>query len=350
MSSSFFGNLDTSALGLEGVGDFIDDPSSYLGSSRFRLIKGQKTTFYSSLGEQRLKCSFKLNHARLSRLTHMKHTTRANKDVMLATGIFSGVSGEFTVTDPGTDEEMPLSKFMHQVATGGRPDVMEYLEFVSHAQEAGFDWEGGSMLLLWQHFAADEEAFDNLVQIMIDQGASNSTDSIRSDRRDRVVSAFSFPTGQGIPVQGMVLRRADRSESRTNQGFLDLFDAQFTNFAKMTRLGQEAKVLDAKAQAEDLTDEQKELLSKEAKNRRSAAKAWCNNWAGSQENFDYDQTTQTATPTGRWGPVSAPCNEMSIEVDGEIKTISMIALSDNTEDTAKAPEATGAVIDAADED
>lgn len=348
MSGSFFGSLDTSALGLGGIEDFIDDPGSYLGSSRFRLIKGQANTFYSSLGEERVKCSFELKSARLSRLTHMRHTTRANKEVMLATGIFSGVSGAFTVTDPDTEEEIPFSKFMHKVATGGNEEIMSYLEFVSHAQEAGFDWEGSSMLLLWQHFAADEDSFDELVQIMISEGASNSTDSIRSDRRERVVNAFSFPTGQGIPIHSMVLRRADRAESRTNQGFLDLFDAQFTNFAKMTRLGREAKAIEAKAGSEELSDEQKEAILSEAKKRRSAAKAWCNNWAGSQENFDYDQTTQTATPTGRWGPVSAPCNEMSIDLHGEIKTISLIGSSDA--DTTTPAAAAGGTVDASDED
>lgn len=344
--SDLFASILSEDASLAG-GAFLENPEDFVSNVRYNLVRNEYTLFYSEIGSTKIKCRYTFGGGRLQRITTMDHVTAAGKPITILNGLMAGVRGNLEVEVDG--EWISMAAFMYHLATAGVSNpTLSLEEFEMNTYAAGFDWagNGNSMVLTWQQFNATESVIDELIALMTANGARSKLDAIPDSNRGRITSVFDFGRGEGLAVDRMVLQRADRSASRTNQGFLDLFYAQVENFQKMNTLATEARALQSELESkDDITEAVRKEYEIQIRAKRTASKAWINNWAGSQEQLPWNQSTNSPIHTGKWSPVNAPCPEITVTAGGQPHAFQFLTPREDVETDGGSNAAADAVVD-----
>lgn len=277
----------------------------------------EKIPFTGKVGDTVFDYFWEVHSARLTRLTHIINS-RIGSDGQpetynLVTGVFSRVEATLTVVYDG--EEISLEQWLCNVTNAAISDETKKIPvevFTKQLSNMGFKWGTESMSLLWQHFGASQVKMDAAFAEFLKSGAVDVTNSVAPERRNRIQQILQHE--KGLPISSFEMSQADRSRSRTGQGFVDLLEATYDNFVRVVSLRATASKLDAllKENEDSMDSEAKEMAQAEIKNKIRQSTRWTTNWGGAQQRKTL-QEDGSIEDQDIWDQVSVPCGRITVK-------------------------------------
>jgi hypothetical protein len=296
-------NLDTNLF--DQIADNIDNLQS---TARTQMLGvNKKVNFKGSINGVEIPSSVTLREASLSRISVLRQKSPyTGKEYYLVTGVMNPVKLDLSVTLDG--QEMSITDLLYKFVTEGGKTVDRDKFELQHLAGLGLNFTNG-MPLFFHQFGANEDGFKHAINAFKAAGAVDVTGRIENP--GRIVAAYQHKTG--VPVTAFELGTTDRSKSRTNQGFINLVDAAFDTYQRVTALRLQANIIETKmadlpqAKIKDAQEKKDKLMQ--------LSRQWVSNWAGSQQRI-------TVTPSGAkekqdiYDPVNAPCGRFTLSVNG----------------------------------
>lgn len=296
-------NLDTNLF--DQIADNIDSLQSTARTQMLGINK--KVNFKGSINGVEIPASVTLKEAALSRISVLRQKSPyTGKEYYLVTGVMNPVKMDLNVTIDG--QEMSIVDLLYKFVTEGGKQVDRDKFELQHMAGLGLNFSNG-MPLFFHQFGANEDGFKHAINAFKAAGAVDVTGRIENP--GRIVAAYQHKTG--VPVSAFELGTTDRSKSRTNQGFINLVDAAFDTYQRVTALRLQANIIESKmsdlpqAKIKDAQEKKDKLMQ--------LSRQWVSNWAGSQQRI-------TVTPSGAkekqdiYDPVNAPCGRFTLVVNG----------------------------------
>ena len=363
MSNSILDDL-VSSFDPEGILSVVaDNPESLRSTAKTAtLIQGRRVPFRASIGGNEYTAFATLRSAHLHRISVIDHISTRKKEgenmSKLVTGIFKPVKMDIEVVVG--NETITLQELMRYIANKSATTPVSEERFAATLEDLGFRFTTG-MNLFWQQFGSRQDGIDELIEQFQRAGAIDVHHKIEDPRR--IKQSFQMPrTNDGVDVLGpevvsMEIGRSDRSQSLTEQGFLDFVDATTENYKRIVRLRKQADIMRATnaklAAEENWSTERKQAAAKEVSELVRLSQQWASTWSGAQERILVDQKDpDIKTPQGTYDPTSAPCGRFKMIVNGETVNIDLWtnSLRANTSDsTSVAPASVSTEAPAADE-
>lgn len=250
------------------------------GRNTTTLRRGVRTPYDASFNGFKIPSYVTLKSGRLTEMRLINHYQVAdnNRHSWLVEGIMMDVKLDVEVIFDGVTYSLP--EFMRQMNIEASGKDISETEFNHYLRRIGFKFDEG-MPLFFQHFGANENSFNEVANLMIDNGGSNT--SAKFKKYERLEKAFSHP---GIPVTEIEISSADRSKSTRNQGFLNLVDAQIDQLNRIMSHRKAAAVFQQQAEEGSLngmTQTQIKALQEKAKIENDLAGMWRASWGGAQK-------------------------------------------------------------------
>jgi len=291
--------------------------------------------------------------AHLHRLTLFRQHSRLDgHSYLLITGVLR-VNLDVYVTIDG--KEYPLVNLLASLVNNTLPEEkkMSVKDFARNVEQGLGIRFGGTMPLLWQHFGANPETigFEGMKEVDGEQvpiftpegvmgrfAALGAQDVTTENNEDgRIIQQLAFPRSHpGIPVAQFELGQQNRAYSETQQGFLDLVNAQIENFVRIIKHRRIARQIGAevaekrRAQAEEnakggkkviITDEDAKKQLALAQVHVNMARRYSANWAGVQQRTKVKEGSPDDAPElyteNFFDPVNAPCGSMTLVLDDD---------------------------------
>lgn len=314
-------------------------------SSVARLVKGKRVQIPGSINKKPVTTFATLESAHWSRLTVQDHEVRRAGETGRMTqtfgGAFKNVKIKVEVDIDGqllSLEDLIIEMVMEAAAPGTSRDTV-----IEHINETGIlkgIREG--MPLFFQQMGADVNKIGNVVDVF---KAAGAVDTLHKMKNPRFNTCWELPVGnQNLEVVSFELGSADRSQSKTGQGFIDIVEAVTENLNRV--LGQKAAISILNKQNESgISQEQIKKNSAQIKNLQDMAKKYAYIWSGTSQRVQL-------TPTGEqvkldiYDPVNVPCGRWTvfngketIEMDvwSNPNEISSVTTAVPQVDTTKAP-------------
>lgn len=344
--STFDTVMDQFAEGLD-FSTFSDDPSSLMSAGRTTtLVKGRRVPFNATFGGQEFPGYVTLESARLQRISIMDHVSKKQGTTTnLISGIFKPVKLNVEIVFEG--DVLTLPNLLRKFVTRNIPIDKQISEeqFIATAEQLGIKFASG-MSMFWQQFGASQEGINHLVNTFKSAGAVDAMGSMTNP--GRIKQCYNMPKINDIEAEGpevlsFELGRADRTQSMTGQGYLDLVEAVSENFKRVYKLRKEAAMLKqsniAKATAENWTQERSQQAQKDATEVYRTSQQWATSWSGAQQRMTVDPKDPSVrsfvVPT-IYDPTSAPCGRFKLSVNGNEVAIDLWTNSAraNTSDNA----------------
>jgi hypothetical protein len=336
MSNSILENL-ISSYDPEGVLSVVaDNPDSLRATAKTAsLVQGRRVPFRASVKDTEITAYATLRSAHLHRITVIDHTSkRTGNTSPLVTGIFKPVKMDIELVIGG--EVLTIQEFLRLStnATAETPATEE--QFAATLEDLGFKFSTG-MNLFFQQFGARQDGIDHLLESFQRAGAVDVFGSIKDPRR--IKQAFQMPKGHdgldllGPEVISFDIGTSDRTQSQTEQGFLDFVDAITANHMRVVKLRKEASILKssnaALSSAENWTSERKKAAAKEVTQLIRSSQQWASTWSGAQQRIEIDEKDpEMKTILDMYDPAMAPCGTFKMIVADE--TVSVDLWSNNT--------------------
>ena len=289
----------------DSLAALANDPSiAETNSANTVLRVGKEAQFLGSINGIEVPCYAVLHEAKLSRVSLLKQMSpNLKREYYLATGIFKPVKMDIFVKIDGN--KMNIIDLLHTFVNETADRKISRDEFVQSASSIGMDFVGG-MSLFFQQFGANLDGWNDLVEEFTAAGAKNATSSLRRSS-SRIEQVYAHE--DGVEVTEFELGTADRTKSRTGQGFLNLADSVVSQFERIVTLRKEARILNAPpTEGEKQTAITKRQQTGKEKER--LARQWNSNWAGAQ--LRLDPVTKKASLPMTYDPVSAPCGRFTL--------------------------------------
>jgi len=296
-------NLDNNLF--DQIADNIDVLQSTARTQMLSIDK--KINFKGSINGIEIPASVVLREASLSRLSVLRQKSPySGKEYFLVTGVMNPVKLDVTVTLEG--QEMSIVDLLYKMVTENGKTVDRDKFEKTHLSGLGLNFTNG-MPMFFHQFGANEEGFKHAINAFKTAGATDVTGRIENP--GRIAAAYRHATG--VPVTAFELGTTDRTKSRTEQGFVNLVDAAFDTYQRVTALRLQANIIETKM-SELPQSKIKEATEKKDK-LNALSRQWVSNWAGSQQRT-------VVTPSGAkekqdiYDPVNAPCGRFTMVVNG----------------------------------
>lgn len=312
--------------GGEDFSTIITDPGSLSSAGRTTtLVKGRRVPFNASIAGQEFPGYVTLESARLHRVSVIDHESKKQGTVSkLVTGIFKPVKLDVEIVIDG--EVLTLPNLLRTMAMRNVPADKQVSEeqFIATLEQLGMRFASG-MNLFWQQFGASQDGINQLVDTFKSAGAVDAMGSMTNP--GRIKQCYQMPRVNEIDTDGpeifsFELGRSDRTQSMTNQGYLDLIDASTENFKRIYKLRKQAAItkqqIREKSIAESWSQERTQQANKDANELVRLSQQWATVWSGAQQRIAVDpKDPSIKTSLDIYDPTSAPCGRFKLNVNGK---------------------------------
>jgi hypothetical protein len=349
---AFIGNEDFSVL--------ATDPASLNTNGKTTtLSKGRRVPFTATFAGMNFPAYATLQSAYLHRVSVIDHVSlkQGGKVSKLVTGIFKPVKMDVEVVFDGQITTLP--NLLRAIANRGLTEDKQVSEenFIATLEQLGIRFASG-MNLFWQQFGSSAEGIAKLVESFKAAGAVDAMESMKTP--GRIKECYQMPQQNGSDVTGpeitsFELSRANRKESMTGQGFLDVVDAVSENFKRIYVLRKQAAVIrqeiNAKALSEGWSQDRISQRQQDANGFVRLSQQWATVWSGAQQRTVIDKKDPSIKSLqAMYDPTSAPCGRFKMIVAGSEVAIDLWTNSvrANTSDSVQvsSPTAEDAALDA----
>lgn len=353
-------NLFDAFIGNEDFSVLATDPASLNSNGKTTtLTKGRRVPFTATFAGMTFPAYATLESAYLHRVSVIDHVSlkQNGKVSKLVTGIFKPVKMNVEVVFDG--ELITLPNLLRAIVNRGLATEKQASEesFIATLEQLGIRFASG-MNLFWQQFGSNQEGISKLVEAFKAAGAVDAMHSMQN--AGRIKECYQMPQRNGADVAGpeivsFELSRADRTQSMTGQGFLDVVDAVTENFKRIVVLRKQAATIrqeiNAKAIVEGWSQERIAQRNQDATALVRLSQQWATVWSGAQQRVIVDKKDPSIkTPESIFDPTSAPCGRFKMIVAGQEVPVDLWTNSvrANTSDSVQvnAPGNEGAALDA----
>lgn len=353
-------NVLDAFIGSEDFSVLATDPGSLNSNGKTTtLTKGRRVPFQATFAGMSFPAYATLESAYLHRVSVIDHVSlkQNGKVSKLVTGIFKPVKMDVEVVFDG--QIVTLPNLLRAIVNRGIAVDKQVSEenFIATLEQLGIRFASG-MNLFWQQFGANQEGIDKLVAAFKAAGAVDAMHSMQN--AGRIKECYQMPQRDGSDIAGpeivsFELSRADRTQSMTGQGFLDVVDAVSENFKRIVVLRKQAAVIrqeiNAKALPEGWSQDRIAQRNQDATALVRLSQQWATVWSGAQQRIAIDKKDPSIkTPESIFDPTSAPCGRFKMIVAGQEVSIDLWTNSvrANTSDSVQvtAPSNQDAAIDA----
>jgi hypothetical protein len=187
--------------------------------------------------------------------------------------------------------------------------------------DCGIRFDGGMSLFL-QQMGASVNGYAHAVENLKTAGAYDDIKSVAALSDFHVAYDFG-KTNPGVKVLSFEMGTANRSQSATGQGFIDLVDSVVENFKRVWRHNVNVINLEKKKKATDSQEEIKNL-EKEISVEKNMATSYFTSMSGATRQVD----RVTKAPMNKYNPQNVPCGRWSALINGEVVEFDTWADSD----------------------
>lgn len=353
-------NVLDAFIGSEDFSVLATDPGSLNNNGKTTtLTKGRRVPFTATFAGMTFPAYATLESAYLHRVSVIDHVSmkQNGKVSKLVTGIFKPVKMDVEVVFDG--QIVTLPNLLRMIANRNVPVEKQASEesFIATLEQLGIRFVSG-MNLFWQQFGSSQEGIDKLIAAFKAAGAVDAMHAMKNP--GRIKECYQMPQSQGTDVLGpevvsFELSRADRTQSMTGTGFLDIVDAVSENFKRVVTLRKQAAIIrqevNTKAIAEGWSQDRIAQRNQDAAALGRLSQQWATAWSGAQQRVTIDKKDPSIKRNeDTFDPTSAPCGRFKIIVAGQEVAIDLWTNSvrANTSDSLQvtAPSKQDAAIDA----
>jgi len=304
----------------------ITDPGSLNTAGRTTtLVKGRRVPFNASFAGQEFPGYVTLESARLHRISVIDHTSaKQGTTTKLVTGILKPVKMNVEIVIDG--EVITLPSLLRKIAMRNIPVENQITDeqFIATLEQMGMRFASG-MNLFWQQFNSNQEGINQLVSAFKAAGAADAMGSMTNP--GRIKECYQMPRINDVDMEGpevtsFELGRSDRTQSMTQQGYLDLVDASAENFKRIYKLRKQAAIQKQqtreKSATESWSQERINQANKEANDLVRLSQQWATTWSGAQQRILVDKKDPSKMDLQDiYDPTSAPCGRFKLVVSGK---------------------------------
>ncbi len=320
-------NVLDAFIGSEDFSVLATDPGSLNSNGKTTtLTKGRRVPFQATFAGMSFPAYATLESAYLHRVSVIDHVSlkQNGKVSKLVTGIFKPVKMNVEVVFDG--EIITLPNLLRKIVNRGIATENQVTEdnFIATLEQLGIRFASG-MNLFWQQFGSNPEGINKLVEAFKAAGAVDAMGAMKNP--GRIKECYQMPQSQGTDLVGpeivsFELSRSDRSQSMTNQGFLDVVDAVSENFKRIYKLRKEAAIvrqeINSKAIAEGWSQDRIAQRTQDATALVRLSQQWATVWSGAQQRVTIDKKDPSIKRNeDTFDPTSAPCGRFKMLVSGQ---------------------------------
>ena len=291
-------------------------------SNTTTLVLDQRVKVPGSLNGIAIPTWATLRNADWHRITVRKHEiNRAGEPMRLSEVVglsFRNVKIDVEVEIDG--QVISLQDFARQIASSfvnGETDTNVLDKVIA---DCGLNFDGMPMFL--QQMGASENGFTHAIEIFKAQGGFDDMQSVRNNSLFH--TAYAMPKNSGLKVTSLEMGSADRSQSRTGDGYVDLVDAVIGNFMRMWEHKSTIVVLKNKLDQSGLSQAEIKSINSQIEDQEKMIKNYGSSWSGAARQKDKD----TGVEMAKYNPMNVLCGRWSALVNEEVVDFDVWSTSD----------------------
>lgn len=280
-------------------------------SNTVRLQKGKRVKIKGSINGVDIPTYATLESAYWTRLTVRDHEVRrAGQETRISQvfgGVFKPVKMSVEVEIGGKQmllQDLIVSLIAETSAGKSADEIRKILDETPLLR--GFS-EG--MPLMFQQMGASENGFAHAIEVFKAAGAVDDLSSLKGNARFH--TCYDMKANQGLEVVAFELGSADRTQSKTGQGFVDLVDAVVSNLIRVIGHKTTAAVMRKEIEEQVSSLSQADIKAKQVKieSELAMSRQYPSIWSGASRQKDIvdggdivtrDKYNATNAPCGRW--------------------------------------------------
>ncbi len=207
---------------------------------------------------------------------------------------------------------MSLQDFVRSIASSfinGETDN-EVLDKV--IADCGLNFDNMPMFL--QQMGASTNGFAHAIELFKSAGGYDDMQSVKNNSLFHTAYAIN-KSAPGLKVVSFEMGSADRTQSATGQGFVDLIDAVVGNFMRMWEHKSTITALKAKLEQPGLSQAQTKDINSQIEDHEKMVKNYGSSWSGAARQID----KATKLPMAKYNPMNILCGRWNALV-GETNT------------------------------
>jgi hypothetical protein len=285
-------------------------------SNTVTLRKGKRVKAKGSINGVEIPTWITLESAHWTRLTVREHyITRAGEDTRVSQvfgGVFKPVKLNVEVEING--QTMSLSQMIRnliseQAKNKSAEEINKIIEDTNVLK--GFV---DGMPMMFQQMGASQNGFEHAIEIFKSAGAVDDLASLGGNTRFH--TCYDFKDKPGLEVVAFELGSADRSMSKTGQGFVDVVDAVVSNMIRVIGHKKTAAILRNEIEANAASLSQSDIKTRQAKieSELQMSRQYPLIWSGAARQKDVTATGDIVT-RDKYNAVNAPCGRWTVLVN-----------------------------------
>lgn len=198
------------------------------------------------------------------------------------------------------------------------------------------------MPLMFQQMGASENGFQHAIEIFRSAGAVDDLASLKGNSRFH--TCYDMKQKQGLEVVAFELGSADRTQSKTGQGFTDIIDAVISNLVRVIGHKTTAAILRKEIEEKVASLSQGDIKAKQTKidSELAMSRQYPVIWSGAARQKDTTETGDMVT-RDKYNAVNAPCGRWTVLVNGQTEDLDV--WSNSTKQPVNAVTTATAVVD-----
>jgi hypothetical protein len=198
------------------------------------------------------------------------------------------------------------------------------------------------MPLMFQQMGASENGFQHAIEIFRSAGAVDDLASLKGNARFH--TCYDMKEKQGLEVVAFELGSADRTQSKTGQGFTDIVDAVISNLIRVIGHKTSAAILRKEIEEQVASLSQADIKAKQTKieSELAMSRQYPVIWSGAARQKDTTATGDVVT-RDKYNAVNAPCGRWTVLANGQ--AVDLDVWSNSTKQPINAVTTATAVVD-----
>lgn len=282
-------------------------------SNTVRLQRGKRVKIKGSINGVEIPTYATLESAYWTRLTVRDHEVRrAGQETRISQvfgGVFKPVKMAVEVEINGQTlslEDLIVSLIAETSAGKSADEVRKILEETNLIKGLS-----DGMPFMFQQMGASENGFAHAVEIFKAAGGVDDLASLKGNTRFH--TCYDMKDKQGLEVVSFELGSADRTQSKTGQGFVDIIDAVVSNLIRVIGHKSAASVIKREIEEQAASLSQADIKSRQVRidSELAMSRQYPVIWSGASRQKDLTATGETVT-RDKYNATNAPCGRWTV--------------------------------------
>ena len=282
-------------------------------SNTVRLQKGKRVKIKGSINGIEFPTYATLESAYWTRLTVRDHEVRrAGQETRISQvfgGVFKPVKMKVEVEINGKAmslEDLIVSLIAETSAGKSADEVRKILDDTNLIKGLS-----DGMPLMFQQMGASENGFAHAIEVFKTAGAVDDLASLKGNTRFH--TCYDMKEKQGLEVVSFELGSADRTQSKTGQGFIDIVDAVVSNLIRVISHKSAAAVIRREIEEQAASLSQADIKSRQTKidSELAMSRQYPVIWSGASRQKDMTATGDVVT-RDKYNATNAPCGRWTV--------------------------------------